>query len=175
MNLLMDWENRIIHVPKSELTLVQSSPSYVYNMDLNEFRLSLKNLEDDEAGMVYPDTHQHNTTVTISGLTLARVVEVINNYVVEFEDGVYAVNLIGANSNLLDVAIQNQVSIRANNSAGLIEVATGTLAPNDIELISDKSAQKTWEELLANHTTSGSFGEYVGKKLLSIKTFLGLK
>lgn len=32
-----------------------------------------------------------------------------------------------------------------------------------------------WEELLASHTTAGSFGKQVGKKLLTTAKFLGLK
>ena len=67
----------------------------------------------------------HNTTVTVGGVTLARVIEIINDYVVEFEDGQYAVNLIGANSNVADRTVVNQVSVRAANSAGLV-VADGS-------------------------------------------------
>jgi hypothetical protein len=32
-----------------------------------------------------------------------------------------------------------------------------------------------WDELLADHTVAGSFGEWVGSKLLSVVKFLGLK
>jgi len=51
---------------------------------------------------------------------LARVVEIINDYTITFEDGQYAVNLVGANSNVADRVNVNQVSVRASNSAGLI-------------------------------------------------------
>jgi hypothetical protein len=46
---------------------------------------------------------------------------VANDYVVEFEDGKYAVELYGANTNLQDRSIFNSVGIRTNNSAGLID------------------------------------------------------
>ena len=76
-------------------------------------------LEASQEGMPFLDTQSHNPPVTVGGVTLARVVEIINGYTVTFEDGAYAVNLVGANSNIGDVVNLNQVSIRSNNSAGL--------------------------------------------------------
>lgn len=104
------------------MTLIQASPTEIRELDINAFRLTLKNLEDDEAGMSFPATHNHNTEVTVGGVTLARVVELINDYTVTFEDGQYAVNITGANSNIADKVNVNQVSVRAANSAGLVHV-----------------------------------------------------
>jgi len=122
------WKDRVIFVPRSALELVQTTPTVIYNLDLNAFRLALKDLEDDADGMAYPTTHEHNTTVTVGGVTLARVVQLINGYTVTFEDGQYAVNLIGANSNVADRVNVNQVSVRAANSAGLVEAAAAVAA-----------------------------------------------
>lgn len=116
----IDWGTKIITVNKADMTLVQSSPTVIYELDLNAFRLTLKDLEDDEAGIPHLDTHNHNTEVDVGGLTLARVVEIINGYTVTFEDDQYAVNLVGANSNVGDVINVNQVSVRSFNSAGMI-------------------------------------------------------
>lgn len=118
MAISVDWGTRVITVPRADMQLVQSNPVEIRQLDLNLFRLELKNLEDDE-GITYPDTHTHNQPVTVGGVTLARVVEIINNYTITFEDGQYAVNLIGANSNAADVTNVNQVSVRSANSAGL--------------------------------------------------------
>jgi hypothetical protein len=120
MAVSIDWGNKIIYVPKADLTLVQSVPLEIREMNLDWFRYQLKGLEDDPEGMPFPDTHRHNTEATVAGLTLARVVEIINDYTVTFEDGQYAVNLVGANSNVGDVVNVNQVSVRSFNSAGLI-------------------------------------------------------
>lgn len=120
MAITIDWATRIIYVPRADLTLLQSTPVEIREMDLNWFRLSLKDLEDDAIGIVFPDTHRHNTEVSLGGLIYARVIEIINGYTVTFEDGQYAVNLVGANSNVGDVVNVNQVSIRTQNSAGLI-------------------------------------------------------
>lgn len=117
--ITIDWGTGVIFVPRSELTLVQQLPTIIYTLDLNFFRLTLKDLEDDAEGMPYTITHIHNTEVTLGGLTYARVIEIVEPYTVTFEDGQYAVNLIGANSNVGDRVNVNQVSVRSANSAGM--------------------------------------------------------
>jgi len=161
------WDTRIIQVAKidPEMTLVQAGPPEIYECDVDALRLALKDLEDGE-GIVEPDTHRHNTEVTVGGVTLARVVEFINSYQVEFETGQYAVNLVGANTNLSDVAVVNQVSIRSGNTAGLI-VGEGA-DPLDV-------ADAVWDEAVADHVASGSFGGFAQKKLLTVAKFIGLK
>ena len=118
--ITINWQTKVISVLKSDLTLIQSTPAEIRELDINWFRMQLKDLEDSEAGMPYPDTHTHNTEIELGGTTYARFFEIINGYTVAFEDGQYAVNLVGANSNIADVTNVNQVSIRSSNSAGLI-------------------------------------------------------
>jgi hypothetical protein len=127
-----------IEVQRADLTVVDA-PNNIYSMDTDAyFRLGLKALEASEDGIVFSDTHRHNTEVTIVGITLARVVEVINattpdrtntqtphNYQVVFlPDEQWTVILEGSNNNIFDVQngilVQNQVQIISNNSAGLI-------------------------------------------------------
>jgi len=120
MAVSIDWGTKVITVPKADLTLIQSTPTEIREMNLNWFRLQLKDLEDSADGMPMPDTHRHNTEVTLGSLTFARVIEIINGYTVTFENGSYAVNLVGANSNVGDKVNVNNVSVRSQNSAGLI-------------------------------------------------------
>lgn len=159
MAISVDWGTKVINVPKADTTLIQASPE-VRELDVDTFRLALKALEADFEGMPYPDTHRHIQEFIISGITYARGVEIINGYTVEFENGQYAVSLIGGNNNIADVKVANEVSLIVNNSAGL--------ANPDI-------AGSVWDASRASHTTSGTFGDYVGRKLLSITKFLGLK
>ena len=119
MAISIDPLTFVIYVPKSYMTLTQSSPE-VRELNVNAFRLDLKDLEDDENGIYLPKTHNHNTEVTLAGLTYARTVEIISPYTVEFEDGQYTVNCVGANHNISDVKVANQVSLIVNNAAGLI-------------------------------------------------------
>lgn len=122
MSITITWAAKVINVPQSYLTPVSSG---LYELDVNAFRLVLKDLEDSEEGIAFPTTHSHNTTVTVGGVTLARVVEIINGYTITFENGTYAVRLAGANNNIADVMNINSVSLRSNNSAGLVQVDTG--------------------------------------------------
>lgn len=183
MAITINWPTGVIYVPKADMTLVSSSPFEIRQLDIDVFRLRLKDLEDDAEGQVWATTHNHNTTVSVGGVTLARVVEIINGYTVTFEDGSYAVNLVGANSNIGDVVNLNTVSVRAANSAGLIQstiwdepianhltVGTTGKALNDAG-----SAGNPWGTSVVGNTDPGTFGELVGKKLLTVARFLGLK
>lgn len=122
MAISINWGTKVISILKADLSHISGN---TYKLDVDWFRLKLKDLEDGEAGMPYPDTHRHNTQVTIGGTILMRVVEIINGYTITFEDGQYIVNLIGANNNISDVTNLNQVSIRSSNSAGATVVETG--------------------------------------------------
>jgi len=113
----------VINVPRDDLDIVQLTPTEIRNMDLNWFKNSLGDIMDDAFGMPLLKMFEHNTEVNLGGLTYARTIEVLEPYTVTFEDGQYAVNLIGANSNVADKTNVNQVSIRPQNSAGLISNA----------------------------------------------------
>ena len=119
MAISINWPTGVIFVPKADTTLIQASPE-IRGLDLNAFRLELKDLEDSVAGMGFPKTHNHNTEVLLSGIVYARIITVLAPYTIEFEDGQYAVSCTGANHNLADVKIANQVSLLINNAAGLI-------------------------------------------------------
>jgi len=123
MSISIAWGTKVITIPQSFLTFISAA---LYELDVDEFRLALKDLEDSEDGSVFPDTHRHNTAVTLSGVVYARTVEIINGYTVTFEDGQYSVHCVGANHNLADVKNVNQVSLIVGNSAGLITVVSGS-------------------------------------------------
>lgn len=114
----------VITVPKADMTQIQTSPFEIRRLDANVFHRALRTLHATEAQGIYEKTHNHSAPTTIGGIALARVVEVLPPYTVTFEDGQYAVDIFGANTNILDRANLNQVSIRPQNSAGLIQTET---------------------------------------------------
>lgn len=122
MPISVDWATKVISVPQSYLTALGGTD---YELDVDQFRLDLKALEAGETGICFPDTHRHVTETVIGGVTYSRFVEIINGYTVTFEDGSYSVNLTGANNNVQDVTNLNSVSIRSQNSAGLVTVTGG--------------------------------------------------
>lgn len=121
MALTVDYSTKIISIPKSYLTLVSGT---LYELDTNQFKLDLGDIQDSEEGMWADTMYTHNTEVIVAGTTFARTIEIINGYSVEFEDGAYSVRLVGSNNNLFDVENgileQNSVQIISQNSAGLI-------------------------------------------------------
>lgn len=127
MAITIDSGTGIINVPQADLTLVSGT---LYELDTDWFRLQVKALEASENGMPFEDAHRHTTQVAVAGVTYARVVEILSPFSVQFEDGSYSVRLAGSNNNIFDVEngilVQNLVQVIANNSAGLIVVASGS-------------------------------------------------
>lgn len=130
MPISVNWGTRTITVPQSYMTFVSG---IVYELDVNQLRLDLKSLEDDEAGMVFPTTHLHNTEVTLSGVTYARVFQIINDYVIDFVDDVgptefYLIKCTGANHNIADALanVHRHYGLIVGNAAGLITVTQGS-------------------------------------------------
>ena len=152
MSLSVNWATKVITVPQSYLASLGGS---YYELDVDKFRLDLKDIEDSEEGMAFLDTHRHNTEVILGSITLARTVEIINGYTVTFGDGQYVVTLTGANNNILDVINFNQVSIQSSNTAGLIvkEIGSGVTQQDKVDI-----ASLAWDEPLNNHTATGTVG-----------------
>lgn len=147
------WLTKVINIDKDYL--IPTTNPDIFNLDSNQFRLDLKGLEAGVDGMTYLDTHQHNTQVPLGGVTYARVIEIINDYTITFEDGQYAVNLIGSNNNIADVTNVNQVGIRANNAAGLVVVDTGSGVTEQDKL---DIADRVWDEDNSEHLLPNSTG-----------------
>ena len=162
MPISITWGTKTINVPQSYLTNITGT---LYELDTEQFRLDLKALEDDPEGMPFPDTHRHNTEVTVAGVTYARFIEIINGYSIEFENGAYSVRLKGSNNNFFDVEngilSQNQVQVIAQNAAGLIvhNVGSGVTEQDKLDI-----ADRVWDEADGDHVLQGTFGGEVAKK-----------
>lgn len=127
MAISIDHTTFVITIPKADLTLVSGT---LYEHDTEAFRLELLDYEDSEAGMALPNTHTHNTTVTVAGLTYARFIQILYPFSVEYENGSYSVRLAGSNNNIFDIEagilVQNNVQVIPQNSAGLQVVTQGS-------------------------------------------------
>jgi len=124
----VDWTNRIVTVPQSDLTLIQAAGANalaVYELDVADFWREVRRLESEVPGLPNPIIVSNTApAATDSVTTLPRVVRVINGYRVEFDDspGNYQVRLVGGNTNIHDtsVLVPNGVSVVPSNSAGLV-------------------------------------------------------
>ena len=114
-----DPAQRVINIPRADMTLIATVPAELRQLNLDDLRIELGDLQDDAAGVWATTAFFHTPPLTISGVTLARVVEILDPYVIEFEDALYNVNIVGGNSNVSDKTIKNQVGVNTANSAGL--------------------------------------------------------
>jgi hypothetical protein len=87
----------------------------------------------------------------------------------------WSVRLERSNTDYFDseagVRNQNQVQVIPTHSAGLIVNEGQSLGQADLDNIEDT----VWNAAKTDHEVAGSFGEWVGKKLLTVSGFLGLK
>jgi hypothetical protein len=125
MAITIDWATKIITHPQADLTPVSGT---LYELDTEVFRNELHTIQASEDGMAHDAIFNHNTEVTIVGVTYARLIEIINGYSIEFTpDSAWSVRFVGSNNNMFDVGagilVQNNVQVIAQNSAGLINAS----------------------------------------------------
>lgn len=117
MAITIDWGTKVINIPQADLVSL-GGDLYELNTE-TKLRADVNALAAGEEGMAFETPINHNTEVTIAGVTYARTIEFINGYTITFEDLQYRVNLLGSNNNVTDVLNLNQVSVIPSNSAGL--------------------------------------------------------
>ena len=168
MSMTVDWATQTFTIPQSDLSLVTGA---LYDFDTDAHRLELKAIEASEAGIVFIRTHNHNTAVTIAGVTYARTVEMLNGYSITFEDtgSAYAIRYVGSNNNLFDVEngilnVTAKVSYIPGNSAGLIatDVNVPALSTGESEQLADMWTRLFGGRLYENPVT--------GKEIISGST-----
>jgi hypothetical protein len=140
--ITIDPLTSIISVPQADMTFVSGT---FYRLPTETlFRAAVNAILASEDGIVFDDAINHNTEVTVAGVTYARFIEVINGYSVQMTpDAQFTVELTESNNNLHDVGagilVQNQVQVLTTNSAGLIvnaaQALTAIIAPGTIILI----------------------------------------
>lgn len=114
----VNWSTLVVTVSRSDLIVLSADPE-VYALDTLDFWRKVHTIQEGE-GLPYPAIMNSNAPVEISGTTLARTLEIINGYRIEFEDGPYEVRPVGTNNNIQEARVPNQVSISSSNSSGLV-------------------------------------------------------
>lgn len=119
MPISVDWPTAVITIPQSYMTLLGGG---IYELDIDQFRKDLNDLQDDEEGIAWPTTHTHDTETTISGTTFVRKVVILSPYTVAITPaGGWVVSCTGANHNIQDVYTNlTGPTFLPNNSAGLV-------------------------------------------------------
>ena len=78
MAISVDWATKVVSVPKADLTLIQSSPTEIRQLNLEDFHLWLRGAEASEDGNPFDIIHNYNLEVLLGGITYAAVMEIIN-------------------------------------------------------------------------------------------------
>lgn len=154
MAISINWVTKVIYIPQNYLT--PSSGRYILNIET--LRNDLKNIEDSDEGLPYPDTHRRNAPVTLAGVVYTQTFEILAPYTISFENTgtPYTVVVEGGNHNIGDVTnFDGGVSMIIGNSAGLIVNTVnigggvGTVA---------EVADAVWNAVSSSFNTSGTTG-----------------
>jgi len=137
--MTIDWLNRIVYIYKTDMVQIEPPPNEGWKLDVPEFKKAITDRQDDYDGIAYPDIINHYPTVQLGGTVLASVVEIINDYKIVFEDGQYYVLLNGANTNIMEHLILNQVSVRSNNAAGMQDLSLLRSSVYGAEVVIDET------------------------------------
>jgi len=105
----------LITIPKSDLTLDIGTK---YKLTVDTFWQLLRDYADSPEGVISPIIYSRiGATASTPSITEVNT----NYYELQFEDGLYSVNIINGNTNVRDVEVKNQVSVNTNNTTGFID------------------------------------------------------
>lgn len=110
----IDWTTKTIFVPKEDMTLLEGDSGEVRELDMYQFHVDLAQIEASEDGICFKDSHSHVTSKTTGGIVIPRVIDIVNDYTITFEDGPYSVRMTGSVGNYLEKVNENQVSVEAS-------------------------------------------------------------
>ena len=82
MSISVNWGTKVISVPKAYMTETQAFPE-VRSLDVEVFFRDLQSLSSQLfEGLSYDIPYSHVTETELSGITYARSIEIINNYLI---------------------------------------------------------------------------------------------
>ena len=116
MALSVDWSTipYLITIPKSDVTLISGTR---YQLDVDIFWELLREFSWTAEAAGAPVTYSRIPS-TSSTPSITSVDE--DYYQIQFEDGLYSVDIINGNTNWPEVEVKNQVSVFINNTTGFI-------------------------------------------------------
>jgi hypothetical protein len=128
---VVNWITKVVTIPTSDLTLVSGTR---YSLTMSDCLTAVRGLEwgFSDGMWALPILDHSDTRFDFAGVDYAPFDDFINGYTVEFTGLATRVDLLGSNNNLIDVLVDNGVSVVPSNSAGLQVVETGSgLSPEE--------------------------------------------
>ena len=105
----------LITIPQSDLSLITGTQ---YQLTVDAYWILLRDFTDNEGTMAQPVLYSR-IPATSSTPSITTINE--THYALQFEDGLYSVNIINGNTNIREVEVKNQVSVNTNNTTGFID------------------------------------------------------
>lgn len=146
MAITLNPATKVFSVSQADLDFISGT---LYRFDTNVQRKAMWDLLSSEDYIWMPVAFQHNTEVTVAGVTYARTLEMINGYSITLEDtgSAYSVSFEGSNTNFFDIenGILNPtplVTVQSNNSAGLQTVISGS----GLDATQDDRLRELWQD-----------------------------
>lgn len=163
MAITIDYLTNEILIPKADTVFVSTDPitgRETRSLDMDFLWKALADIQDNTTDVWAPTAYINTPPQDLGGITLARSVLILDPYYVTFENGTYAVELEGGNTNLHTRTTVNSVAVHSNNSVGFAQIVSGSgVLPADITAIS----AAVWDKLVADHSSIGSFGLLLGQ------------
>ena len=120
----VNWSTRVVSIPKTDLVFVADLD---YELNSRSFLEEIRRLEwDFNEGLAYPQILDYTASKNISNTDYSPFDEIINGYMIEFDDTIDRVTLRGSNTNIADrgVIVNNGVLVVPTNSAGNTIITT---------------------------------------------------
>mgnify|MGYP003634866530 CR=1 FL=1 len=134
MSYSVDWITKIITIPTTDLTLIGGTR---YSLAMGDFMNEIRRLEwQPDEGLWALDILDHtNKKIDFAGADYAGFDDIINGYTIQITGVATRCDLLGSNTNFVDVLISTGVSVVPSNSGGLIQAPA--ISDEDITLISE--------------------------------------
>lgn len=126
--ITIDYQTYEILIPKADTVFEGIDPisgREIRSLDMDFLWKALADIQDDQEGAWAPTCFVNTPPQDLGTFTLGRSVLILAPYFVTFEDGTYAVELGGGNTNLQTRTTINSVAVYSNNTAGLVVSAGG--------------------------------------------------
>jgi len=118
MALTVDYSTAapwLITVPKADLTLLSGTK---YQLTVDDYWRLLTDYSDNSSVMAKPVLYSR-IAATSSTPSITQID--LDYYRIQFEDGLYSVNIVSGNTNIREAEVKNQVSVNTNNTTGFID------------------------------------------------------
>ncbi len=129
--------------------------------------------EATSRGICFPVIASASGKQTLSSGVLVGLTVNLISWQLLFYTGSYQATISGGN--LVGGISSNPVAYVAGVQVVLLLSASATITSGSGGATASDIAIAVWNEPTASHTTSGTFGAYVGSKLLNIAKYMGLK